>query len=307
MRRYALFAVVILGVLVQVFIVANAFGLDRYLSAAGLPLGGLLAIVAGVAIVGAVVSLARSVRMAKRLVSAREIGQTTSPSERWLLTTVHRQARAVGIGAPTVAVFDSPEVNSFAIGVSRDRALLAVSSGLLKLLSEDEAEAVIAHEIAHVANGDMVTLGLLQGVRNTLVNAPCEAFRHLIDRSICRNGGDEGPAYLVAYIFMQFSVGALASLILSWFSRRREYRADRDGAELSGHTKMIAALKRLDAVCAPLPLPARLRAFGVSGPSSAGALGLSSTHPPLVDRIAALSSERRQGIAGGQRHKTEWC
>lgn len=305
MTRIVLFPIVILAVLIQLGLALTVLGLDALLPALGLTLGSLLAIVAGIAVIGAVASLARCERSARRLTAADDIERATDATERWLLTAVHRHAREAGIAAPAVAVFSSPGVNSFAVGSSQKRALVAVSSGLLTLLSEDEAEAVVAHEVAHVANGDMVTMGLVQGILNTLVIHPSERIGHLIDRVVFRNNREHGPAYRLTQIVLLLALGGVAWLMVLRFSRWREFRADLQAAELAGRANMIAALEQLDAVCAPLPLPGRLRVFGIAGHGDRGLSGLFATHPPLDKRVMSLEFERHPRGAAGDRRQTE--
>jgi heat shock protein HtpX len=218
-------------------------------------------------------------------------------TEQWLLSTVRRQAQAAGIGMPEVAIYDAPDVNAFATGMSRNNALVAVSSGLLRSMTQDEAEAVLGHEISHVANGDMVTLALIQGVVNTFVIFLSRVIGHLVDRLVFRVERGHGPAFWITAILAEMILGVLASIIVMWFSRRREFHADAGGARLAGTGKMIAALERLKRSSAKPRLPEQLAAFGINGGLGAGIKRLFMTHPPLDERIAALrrwaSGQRR--------------
>ena len=202
-----------------------------------------------------------------------------------------RQAQAAGIGMPEVAIYDSPDINAFATGMSRNKALVAVSTGLLQNMSREEAEAVLGHEVSHVANGDMVTLALIQGVVNTFVIFLSRVVGHLVDRVVFKTERGQGPAFFVTSIIAQLVLGILASIIVMWFSRRREFRADRGGAQLAGRGAMIAALEKLKLASAQPHLPEKMAAFGISGGQGLGLRRLFMTHPPLDERIAAL----RQG------------
>lgn len=211
----------------------------------------------------------------------------SNATEGWLVDTVRRQARAAGIGMPEVAIYDSPDINAFATGMNKNNALVAVSSGLLQKMSQDEAEAVLAHEVSHIANGDMVTLALIQGVVNTFVIFLSRVIGHLIDRAVFKTEEGHGPAYFITSLIAQLVLGILATIIVMWFSRQREFRADAGSAQLSGRTKMIAALQRLQQEYEPSHLPEKIAAFGISGQrSQLGRLFMS--HPPLEERIEAL-------------------
>lgn len=211
----------------------------------------------------------------------------SNATEGWLVETVRRQAKASGIGMPEVAIYDSPDVNAFATGMSRNNALVAVSTGLLQKMERDEIEAVLAHEVSHIANGDMVTLTLIQGVVNTFVIFLSRIIGHAVDRIIFKTEEEHGPAYLITSIIAQIVLGILASIIVMWFSRQREFRADAGSAKLVGRNKMIAALERLKQQYEPSHLPDKMAAFGISGKQSQiGRLFMS--HPPLDERIAAL-------------------
>ena len=245
--------------------------------------GGLLLMCAVFGMGGSFISLAMSKWIAKRSVGAVVIEQPASQQETWLLDTVKRQANQASIGMPEVAVWDSPEINAFATGMNKNNALVAVSTGLLRTMTKDEAEAVLAHEISHVANGDMVTLALIQGVVNTFVY-----FFARIAASALSRGSNNRFMYFMTVMFFQFVFGILASTIVMWFSRRREYRADEGGANLAGDKKMIAALQRLKGNSQESHLDGQLVAFGISGKKAMAALFLS--HPPLEKRIAALQA-----------------
>jgi len=215
-------------------------------------------------------------------------------SERWLVDTVKRQAEKAGIGMPEVAIYDAPEINAFATGWNRDSALVAVSTGLLQNMSQEEAEAVLGHEMTHVANGDMVTLTLIQGVVNTFVIFLSRVIGFVVDRVLLKNERGHGPGFWVATIVAQLVLGILASIIVMWFSRQREFRADAGGASLAGRNKMIAALERLKLNHEqPAQLPDAVKAFGISGGVGAGLKRLFMSHPPLDERIAALRGGER--------------
>jgi heat shock protein HtpX len=235
---------------------------------------------------GAFISLAMSKWTAKRMVNAQVIEQPRGELETWLVATVRRQAELAGIGMPEVAVYDSPDVNAFATGMSRNKALVAVSSGLLRGMSRDEAEAVLGHEVSHIANGDMVTLTLIQGVLNTFVIVLSRLVGQFIDRAVFRNEQGHGVGFFVATMVAQVLFGIVASVIVMWFSRQREFGADSGGARLAGRGKMIAALQRLKAAHEPSHLPESLAAFGIN--SGSGLSRLFMSHPPLDERIAAL-------------------
>jgi len=234
---------------------------------------------------GAFISLAMSKWTAKRMVGAQVIEQPQTELETWLVNTVRRQAELAGIGMPEVAIYDAPDVNAFATGMSRNNALVAVSTGLLRSMSRDEAEAVLGHEVSHVANGDMVTLTLIQGVVNTFVIVFSRLVGQFVDRAVFRNEEGHGAGFFIASMVAQVLFGILASVIVMWFSRQREFRADRGGATLAGRGKMIAALQRLQAAHQPSALPDQMAAFGING---RGVSRLFMSHPPLEERIAAL-------------------
>ncbi len=287
MKRVLLFLATNLAILLVLSVVAQVLGLDRYLAANGGNLGGLLVFAALFGFGGAFISLAISKWMAKRTMGVQVIQQPKNSTEQWLVDTVRRHAKAAGIGMPEVGIFDSPEPNAFATGARRDSALVAVSTGLLQRMNQNEADAVLGHEISHVANGDMVTLTLIQGVVNTFVIFLARIIGNIVDRTVFRSEDGRGPAYFISVIAAEIVLGILASMIVMWFSRYREFRADQGGARLSGRENMIGALERLKSVHEPLP--AQLAAFGISsGDGPSGFRRLFMSHPPLNERIAAL-------------------
>jgi heat shock protein HtpX len=222
------------------------------------------------------------------MVGAQVIETPSNPTERWLVDTVQRHAQRAGIGMPEVAIYDAPDVNAFATGWNRDDSLVAVSTGLLNNMSQDEADAVLGHEISHVANGDMVTLALIQGVVNTFVIVLSRVIGFVVDRVVFKTERGEGPAFFITSIIAQLVLGILATMIVMWFSRYREFRADAGGAQLAGRGKMIAALERLKLNHDQTALPDQVKAFGVSGHTGWGLKRLFMSHPPLDERIAAL-------------------
>jgi heat shock protein HtpX len=290
--RVGLFLATNFAILMVLGVSMQLLGIDAYLAEGGLNLTGLLFMSAVIGFAGSFISLAMSKSMAKRSMGVQVIEQPRSAEERWLVETVRRQAQQAGIGMPEVGVFDSPQPNAFATGMKRNAALVAVSTGLLRHMRPDEVEAVLGHEISHVANGDMVTMGLLQGVLNTFVIFFSRIIGHLIDRVIFKVERGYGPGYWIGSIFAQVILGILASIIAAWFSRRREYRADAGGAALAGRDKMIAALQRLQMGRVTEDLPGQLAAFGIAGGIGQGLAKLMATHPPLEVRIAALQRGR---------------
>jgi heat shock protein HtpX len=273
-------------------IMIHIFGLGQILDAqdVDVDLTSLLMLSAVVGMTGSIISLALSKSMAKHTTGAYVIEQPRNEQEQWLFNTVQRQANAAGIGMPEVAIYDAPDINAFATGMFRNDALVAVSTGLLQGMTRDEAEAVLAHEVSHVANGDMVTLALIQGVINTFVFFLSRVIGHIIDRAIFKTERGHGPAYWFTTIIAQLVLGILASAIVMWFSRHREYRADAGAASLEGKQKMIGALERLQKSANQPHLPEQLEAFGISGGMAAGLKSLFMSHPPLADRIEALRS-----------------
>jgi heat shock protein HtpX len=288
MKRIVLFVATNLAILLVLSIAARLLGVDQWLAANGGDLGGLLVFAALFGFGGSFISLAMSKWLAKRGMGVQVIDQPRSSAEHWLVNTVRRQAEAAGIGMPEVGVFDAPEPNAFATGMSRDNALVAVSTGLLRSMRQEEVAAVLGHEVSHVANGDMVTLTLIQGVVNTFVIFLSRVIGGIVDRAVFRTEQGRGPAYFLIVMVTQLVLGILASLIVFWFSRQREFRADRGGAQLAGAHNMIGALERLKAAHGQ-PLPTQqLAAFGISGGVGSGIRRLFMTHPPLDERIAAL-------------------
>jgi heat shock protein HtpX len=290
MKRVFLFVATNIAVLLVLSIVLQLLGIERILDEQGIGLDypALLAFAAVFGMGGAFISLLMSKWMAKRLTGARVIDPPRSAAEQWLVQTVGKHAKAAGIGMPEVAVYDSPEPNAFATGARRDKALVAVSTGLLRGMRENEVDAVLGHEISHVANGDMVTLTLIQGVLNTFVLFFSRVIGHVVDRVVFRTERDHGPGFWIVTILAQILLGILASFVVAWFSRQREYRADAGGARLAGTPNMVAALERLKAG-APSALPDQLQAFGISG--GKGLMALMASHPPLEQRIARLKSQ----------------
>jgi heat shock protein HtpX len=289
MKRIFLFILTNIAVLAVISVTLRILGVDRWLDASGgINFSALLVMSAVIGFSGAIISLFMSKWMAKQSVGAQVITNPFDPTERWLVETVRRQAQAAGIGMPEVAIYDAPDVNAFATGWNRNNALVAVSTGLLNSMSRDEAEAVLAHEVSHVANGDMVTLTLIQGVVNTFVVFFAKLFGYFVDRVLLKNDGRDGPGIgaFVAEIVAQLVLGVLASMIVMWFSRQREFRADAGGSSLAGRQKMIAALERLKANHEQTALPQQMAASGISGGSAMSRLFM--THPPLDERIAAL-------------------
>ena len=290
MKRVLLFLVTNIAVLIVLSIVLRLLGVDRILdqSGTGLNYWNLLVFAAVFGFGGAFISLALSKFMAKRMTGAQVITNPRSQTELWLVDTVKKQAQMAGIGMPEVAIFDSDAPNAFATGMNRNKALVAVSTGLLRTMNADEVEAVLGHEISHVANGDMITLSLIQGVVNTFVIFLSRVVGHFVDRVILKNEEGHGIGFFIATIVSQILFGILASVIVLWFSRQREYRADAGGAKLAGAGKMIAALEKLKRGVQE-PLPDQMKAFGISGkPSTHGLKLLFMSHPPLEDRIEAL-------------------
>jgi heat shock protein HtpX len=287
MKRIFLFLATNLAVIFVLNIVLHLLGVDRLETASGgLEINNLLIFSAVFGFGGALISLAISKWSAKRAMGVQIIEQPRTPREIWLVNAVQRCAEQVGIGMPEVGIFDSPEMNAFATGARRDSALVAVSTGLLNSMTQAEAEAVIGHEISHVANGDMVTLTLIQGVVNTFVIFLSRVIGYVVDRIILKNERGYGIGYWVSIIVSQIVLGVLASMIVMWFSRYREFRADAGGAKLAGRVNMIAALERLMNRHSEAALPEKMAAFGISGGKSFSRLFM--THPPLEERIAAL-------------------
>ncbi|HHW4673282.1 MAG TPA: protease HtpX, partial [Xylella fastidiosa subsp. pauca] len=283
LTRIVLFAITNLAVLILASIVMSLLGVNPT------QMSGLLVMALIFGFAGSFISLLMSKAIAKRTTGAYVIDQPRNLSERWLLDTVSRQAEIVGIGRPEIAIYEGVEINAFATGADRNNALVAVSTGLLQNMSQDEAEAVLGHEIAHVANGDMVTMALLQGVLNTFVIVLARVVGGFIDSLLSGNrGGARGVAYYAIVLVLELLFGLFATMITMWFSRRREFRADEGGAYLAGRNKMIAALERLGINDGQSTLPTRVQAFGIYGGSGEGLRKLSLSHPPLGGRMAAL-------------------
>lgn len=288
MKRIFLFLATNLAIMLVLSITMRLLGVEPYLNANGLNLGALLVFAGVMGMGGSLISLALSKWMAKKSVGAVVIEAPANPTEFWLLETVRRQAATAGIGMPEVAIFDSPDVNAFATGMNKNNALVAVSSGLLQSMTREEAEAVLGHEVSHVSNGDMVTLALIQGVVNTFVMFLSRVIGHTVDKVVFKTERGTGPAFFITMIAAELVLGILASIIVMWFSRQREFRADHGGATLAGRQNMISALQRLQSVHTA-PLPERMAAFGISGGKS-GLMRLFMTHPPLEERIDALKA-----------------
>ncbi len=277
-----------LAIIFVLNITMRLLGIDPYLAQYGQDLTGLLIFAALFGMIGSFVSLAMSKSMAKRFSKAKVIETPANAREAWLVSTVQRQSETVGIGMPEVAIFPSQQVNAFATGMNRNNALVAVSSGLLDAMTRDEAEAVVGHEVSHIANGDMITLALIQGVVNTFVIFLSRVIGQLVDKTVFKNARGHGPGFWITTIIAELVLGILASTIVMYFSRKREFRADEGGASLAGKDKMIAALERLRAEHEPAILPDQLAAFGISGANGLGLKKLFMSHPPLDERIEAL-------------------
>jgi heat shock protein HtpX len=285
MKRIVLFLITNIGVLLVLSITARLLGIDRML---GGGMGGLLMFCAFMGFGGAFISLAISKWSAKRMTGAVVIESPSSSREFWLVETVRRQAELAGIGMPEVAIYDAPDVNAFATGMTRNSALVAVSTGLLNNMRDDEIEAVLAHEVSHIANGDMVTLTLIQGVVNTFVFFLARVIGQVIDRAVFKSESGYGIGYYATVFIAEMVLGILASIVVMWFSRQREFRADAGGALLSSRGKMIAALEALQRAHQPAELPSQVAAMAIRGGVGSGIKRLLMTHPPLEERIAAL-------------------
>lgn len=290
-KRIALFLATNLAVILVLSIVLRLLGVDQILDESGSDLNyeSLLVLSLVIGFGGSFISLAISKWMAKRSTGAQVITQPRNEVESWLLNVVERQAQQAGIEMPEVAIYPAPDMNAFATGARRNAALVAVSTGLLQSMPRDEIEAVLAHEISHVANGDMVTLTLVQGVVNTFVIFLSRVVGHFVDRVILKNESGHGIGYFVSVIAAQIVLGILASTIVMWVSRKREFRADAGSASLNGNQAMIRALERLGRG-QPAALPESLAAFGISGTRGTGIRKLFMSHPPIEERIAALQN-----------------
>jgi heat shock protein HtpX len=293
MKRIFLLIATNVAIMVVLSIVVSTFGFDRYLTKEGLNLQALLAFSAVLGFGGAFISLLISKWMAKAAMGVRVISEPRNETEQWLVNTVRAQAQTAGIGMPEVGVFDSPDPNAFATGANKNNALVAVSTGLLNTMRRGEVEAVLGHEISHVANGDMVTLTLIQGVMNTFVFFLARVIGFVVDRVILKNERGAGIGYMFTVIIAQVVLGILAGMIVAWFSRKREFRADAGGAHLAGTNSMVGALEALKrAVQTPTALPEKMQAFGIRSGPPAGWQRLFMSHPPLEERIAALNNAR---------------
>jgi heat shock protein HtpX len=288
--RVLLFVLTNFAILIVASVTLRLLGVEPWLDANGINFNSLLIFGAVLGFGGAFVSLAMSKWMAKRAMNVQLITEPRNEQEAWLVETVRRQAGQAGIGMPEVGIFESPAPNAFATGARRDAALVAVSTGLLQRMARKEVEAVLGHEVSHVANGDMVTLTLIQGVVNTFVFVASRVIGQVVDRVVFRNERGQGPGFWITTLIAQFVLSFLATMIVMWFSRRREFRADHGGASLAGRQNMIGALQALgrgqDA-----ELPAPMRAFGIKGGRAEGLKRLFMSHPPLEERIAALQSQ----------------
>lgn len=291
MMRILLFLATNIAVMIVISILFNLLGLGNYLNAqgTGIDLGSLLMMSAVIGITGSVISLAMSKTMAKSSMGVQVIAQPQNQTEKWLYDVVVRQSQKAGIGMPEVGIFQAPVANAFATGMNRNSALVAVSTGLLQSMTPDEVEAVVGHEISHVANGDMVTMALMQGVLNTFVYFFATIIGHVVDRAISGEERGRGMGYYIVQMVAQIALGFLASMLVAWFSRHREFRADAGGASLAGREKMIGALRALQRGHEAEELPGQLAAFGING---GGIQKLFMTHPPLEERIAALQNNR---------------
>ncbi len=287
MKRIALFLMTNLAILVVISVTLRLLGVDRIMNdSGGLNFNALLVMSVVVGFSGSIISLFISKWMAKRSVGAHVIEAPSNATEQWLFNTVKRQADKAGIGMPEVAIYDAPEINAFATGWNRNNALVAVSTGLMNNMTQDEAEAVLGHEVSHIANGDMVTLTLIQGVVNTFVFFLSRVIGFVVDRMVFKVERGQGPAFFIVSLIAQVVLGILANMIVMWFSRYREFHADAGGASLAGKRKMIAALERLKLNQEESSLPKSVAAFGISGDSAFSRLFM--THPPLDERIEAL-------------------
>ncbi|MDD4977578.1 MAG: protease HtpX [Gallionella sp.] len=289
MKRILLFLATNLAIVMVLSVTMRLLGVEPYLNENGLNLTSLLIFAAVMGFGGSFISLAISKWMAKKTMGVRVIDEPSSSTELWLMDTVRKYSEKAYIKMPEVGIFESQDVNAFATGMSKNSSLVAVSSGLLQQMTRKEAEAVLGHEIAHIANGDMVTLALIQGVVNTFVMFLSRVIGYLVDKVVFKTERGTGPAFFVTMIIAEMVLGILASMIVMWFSRKREFRADYGGAHLAGKENMIAALERLNMQHAA-PLPEKMAAFGIAGGGGAGIKRLFMTHPPLEERIAALKA-----------------
>jgi len=291
MKRILLLLATNFAILFVASVTLRLLGLEPWLNSNGINFNSLLVVGAVIGFGGAFVSLALSKWVAKRMMGVRVIAEPRGEQDMWLVETVRRLASQAGIGMPEVGVFDSPSPNAFATGARRDASLVAVSSGLLQRMNRREVEAVLGHEITHVANGDMVTLTLIQGVVNTFVFVASRVIGDVVDRVVFRNERGQGPAFFITTLVAQLVLSFLATMVVMWFSRQREFRADGGGARLAGTQNMIAALESLGRVHAE-SLPEKMAAFGISGGKAGGLMRLFMSHPPIEERIAALQAAR---------------
>jgi len=287
MKRVLLFLLTNFAILLVASATLRLLGVEPWLNERGINFTSLLIFGAVLGFGGAFVSLAISKWMAKRMMGVKVIDEPRNEPETWLVETVRRQAAAAGIGMPEVGIFDSPTPNAFATGARRDKSLVAVSTGLLQRMSRSEVEAVLGHEVSHVANGDMVTLTLVQGVVNTFVFVASRLIGNIVDKVVFRNERGHGPAFWITTMVAELVLAFLATMIVMWFSRQREFRADGGGAHLAGRQNMIRALETLGRGHAEA-LPDRMAAFGISGGMGQGLKKLFMSHPPIEERIAAL-------------------
>lgn len=290
MKRIILFLTTNLAIILLLGTTLRLLGFESIMDEQGvdLDLNSLLVFALVLGFGGSFISLMLSKWLAKRMTSAHVIVEPANEKEHWLLTTVARQAKMAAIGMPEVAIYQASDMNAFATGMSRNNALVAVSSGLLQGMTKDEIEGVLAHEISHVANGDMVTLTLIQGVVNTFVIFMARVVGHIVDRVIFKNERGHGPAFWVTTIVAELLLGILASMVVFWFSRQREFGADEGGAKLAGRNKMLQALEKLKAHYQPSQLPEQMAAFGINGGVGSGFKKLFMSHPPLDERIDVL-------------------
>jgi len=294
MKRILLFLATNLAVVFVLSVVMKVLGIYQYIAAQGGSAWGLLVFAAVFGFGGALISLAMSKWSAKRMMGVRIIENPRDNLERWLVDTVRKQSQEAGIGMPEVGIFDSPEPNAFATGANKNKALVAVSTGLIQRMSKDQVEAVLGHEIGHVANGDMVTLALIQGVVNTFVIFLARIIGNFIDKAVFKNENGGGIGYFVIVIVCEILLGILASTIVMWFSRKREFRADAAGALLTNPRSMIGALEALKRAHQPEGLPQQMAAFGINSGVASGLKRLFMSHPPLDERIDAL--KRQHGL-----------
>jgi len=287
MKRILLFLATNLAIVLVLSVTMRLLGVEPYLNEQGLNLTSLLIFAAVMGFGGSFISLAISKWMVKKSMGVQVIEAPSNSTEFWLVETIRKYSAQAGIKMPEVGIYESPDVNAFATGMSKNSSLIAVSTGLLNQMTREEAEAVLGHEVSHAANGDMVTLALIQGVVNTFVMFFSRVIGYVVDKVVFKTERGTGPAFFVTMIIAELVLGVLASIIVMWFSRRREFIADSGGATLAGKQNMIAALQRLNSLH-PAPLPEKMAAFGIAGGGGGGIKRLFMTHPPLEERIAAL-------------------